>query len=70
MENRYFEPVDSYEDEPRKDRRALKAVELDRPIRILPLREPVCVDASSTDTVRVPLIAPPPSPPDFGLVLT
>jgi CBS domain-containing protein len=48
MENRYFEPVDSYEDEPRKDRRALKAVELDRPIRILPLREPVCVDASST----------------------
>jgi CBS domain-containing protein len=46
MKNPYFEPVDSYGDERPRDRRALKAVALDRPIRTLPLREPICVEAS------------------------
>ncbi len=47
MEDAYFESVDSYEEEPGpKDRRTLGAAALERPIRSLPLRKPLCLEDS------------------------
>ncbi len=48
MEKPYHESVDSYDDDsPKKDRRQLDAGSLDRPVRSLPLRKPICLDVSS-----------------------
>ncbi len=47
MEDVYFESVDSYEDDPRpRDRRTLGAAALERPLRNLPLRKPLCLEDS------------------------
>jgi len=47
MEEVYFESVDSYEeDHGPRDRRTLKAAALERPVRTLPLREPLCLEDS------------------------
>ena len=48
MEDPYYESVDSYdEDDPKKDRRQLDACTLDRPVRTLPLRKPICLETSA-----------------------
>ncbi len=46
MEDEYFESVDSYEDPAPRDRRRLEAAALERPIRSLPLRKPLCLEDS------------------------
>jgi CBS domain-containing protein len=57
MEDVYFESVDSYEDDPRpRDRRRLSAAALERPIRSLALRKPLCLDESSPAAEAIELM--------------
>ncbi len=42
----YFEDVDSYNSDTPEDKRSLEAVALEKPIRSLSLRKPLCVEES------------------------
>ncbi|MFQ5693202.1 MAG: cyclic nucleotide-binding/CBS domain-containing protein [Nitrospinota bacterium] len=56
MADEYFESVDSYDEEQTpRDRRTLEAVALDRPIRDLPLRDPLCLEDSrpASDAIKL-----------------
>jgi CBS domain-containing protein len=57
VEDVYFESVDSYEEEPQaNNRRPREAVALDRPIRTLPLRKPLCLDDSRPASEAIELM--------------